>query len=325
MSTKKKTPNNGDDSISRKIADRVKEIKSSKSYDPRREQELNEMYRRYIPPHSMTETSHLVDVAERDAYVDPFPPIASNKKAGVFIKKGIRAGFGWYAQFLSQQISTFGSGVTRALRSISNDVEDLKRKAASAKIPDFVYSLNLSNVDKDIFTEIAGTVLSLEDLNRIIVSDSIDNAFLDDLSKNTSHLIVVDPRADAYEKLEANVDSRKQEIGEFLSGLEDATVDLLVLNGIIGFFDLNDRLEIFAKASRVLNQSGTLVFVGLTSKTGMSTDEKVANEVFNSNILSTATYEKIFAQYFTDVKSTTPDKSAHSIFYCKNSPSDSQS
>ena len=84
----------GNVDISKKIAEKVKELKSTKGYDPRREIELNEIYDRYVPPHSMTQTSHLVDVAERDAYVDPFPPIASNKKAGVIAKKGIRAGFG---------------------------------------------------------------------------------------------------------------------------------------------------------------------------------------------------------------------------------------
>ena len=122
MASKSKDIKDSKVDISKRIEQRVAELKASNSYDPRRENELNEIYDRYVPPHSMAQTSHLVDVAERDAYVDPFPPIASNKKAGVILKKGIRVGFGWYAQFLSQQISTFGSGVTRALRSIDSDV-----------------------------------------------------------------------------------------------------------------------------------------------------------------------------------------------------------
>lgn len=305
-----------EDSVAKQIAARVKELKSSKKYDPRREQELNEIYRRYIPPHAMTETSHLVDVAERDAYVDPFPPIASNKKAGVFIKKGIRAGFGWYAQFLSQQISTFGSGVTRALRSISNDVEDLKKKVASAKIPDFVYDLNLNNVDKEVFSEILTKVDLSKDFDRIVVSDSIDNTFLSDLSRSAKQLIVVDPRSDAYEKLDANVDARKQEISEFLGGLEESSVNLIILNGVIGFFDLADRLDIFDKCAKVLSKDASLVFVGVTSTSKLTADQKVAEEIFNSRILSSTTYEKVLGQYFNEVEAL------NNVFYCKNSYGD---
>ena len=317
-SESKKKTSAGNASVAKQIAARVKELKSSKKYDPRREQELNEIYRQYIPPHSMTQTSHLVDVAERDAYVDPFPPIASNKKAGVFIKKGIRAGFGWYAQFLSQQISTFGSGVTRALRSMSNDVEDLKKKVASSKIPLFVYDLNLSNIDKETFGEIAGKIDLSKDLNRVVVSDSIDNAFLNDLSKNAQQLIVVDPRVDAYEKLEANVDARKQEVNEFLEGLEESSVDLILLSGILAFFDLDLKLEIFDKCSRVLSKDGALVFAAVTANTKLTSDQKVADEIFDTRILSSTSYEKVLGQYFNEVET------ANNVFYCKNSYGDSK-
>lgn len=310
--SKKKSGSSGN-SVAKQIAARVKELKSSKKYDPRREQELNEIYRRYIPPHSMTQTSHLIDVAERDAYVDPFPPIASNKKAGVFIKKGIRAGFGWYAQFLSQQISTFGSGVTRALRSMGNDVEDLKKKVATSKVPDFVYDLNLTNVDKEVFSDIVSKIDLSNDRGRIVVSDAIDNSFLGDLSKNAKQLIVVDPRADAYEKLDANIDARKIEIGEFLGGLEESSVDLIVLNGIVSFLSLSDRLEVFSKCAKVLSEDGTLVFVAVSAAVKLSADQKVAQEIFDARILSGVTYEKVLGQYFNNVEV------ANNVFYCKNS------
>jgi hypothetical protein len=309
--------------ISKKIAQRVSEIKASKSYDPRVEVELDEIYNRYVPPHALAQTSHLVDVAERDAYVDPFPPIASNKKAGVFIKKGIRAGFGWYAQFLSQQISTFGSGVSRALRAINDDVVDLKRKVAAKKIPNFIYSLDLDNVDNEVFSDISKTTIDVsKNLKKVIVSGAIDNVFISVLQKSSDHLIIIDERSDACSKVDAGVDSRKQNINEFLCDLEDNSVDQIILSGLINFVELPQRLEIFSQCSRVLNNDGKFVYVASTSNKGFSADQKCALEVFNTNILPALTYTKILEDYFSNIFSSEMENSSNVVFYCSNATID---
>ena len=309
--------------IAEKIAQKVQELKASKSYDPRREIELNEIYNRYIPPHSLAQTSHLVDVAERDSYVDPFPPIASNKKAGVFIKKGIRAGFGWYAQFLSQQISTFGSGVSRALRAINEDVEDLKRKVAAKKIPEFIYSLDLDNVDNDIFEDISKNIINTE-TKRVLVSDSIDNVFLSQLSKSADQLIVIDERSNACAKVDAEIDSRKQNLLDFLAHIEDNSIDLIILNGIVNFYELAIRLEVFAQCSRVLTEKGLFVFVGATNKKGLSKDQLCAIDVINTNVLTMPTYQRILDEYFLNVQSKDMENSSNSVFYCSKNNEETQ-
>lgn len=306
----------GNVDISKKIAEKVKELKSTKGYDPRREIELNEIYDRYVPPHSMTQTSHLVDVAERDAYVDPFPPIASNKKAGVIVKKGIRAGFGWYAQFLSQQISTFGSGVSRALRSINSDVEELKRKVAIKKIPNFIYELDLDNVNNETFEDIVKSTISLNGAEKMIVSDSLDNVFLNVLHKSAKQLIVVDERAFACAKVDGEIDSRKQNLVEFLSKLEESSVDSIILSGLVNFYELGQRLEIFELCSKVLTNSGVLVFVAITNDKKISSDQKCALEVFDTNILQSTTYEKILSQCFAEIITREIKGTSNSVFYC---------
>ena len=302
MASKSKDIKDSKVDISKRIEQRVAELKASNSYDPRRENELNEIYDRYVPPHSMAQTSHLVDVAERDAYVDPFPPIASNKKAGVILKKGIRVGFGLYAQFLSQQISTFGSGVTRALRSIDSDVEELKSKVAAKKVPNFIYSLDLNNVDDKIFELISKSTNQLDSVERTIVSDSLDNSYLADLSKISDHLIVVDERAQACSAVDGEIDSRKQNISEFINKLEDDSIDLIILSGIINFYDLSFRLEVFDSCARVLKTDGQLIFVANTDIINFSSDQKCALDVLNTNILSASTNEKILNEYFSDIE-----------------------
>jgi hypothetical protein len=304
--------------IENRIALKVKELQSSKGYDSRREIELNEIYNRYVPPHSMAQTSHLVDVVERDAYVDPFPPIASNKKAGVFLKKGIRVGFGWYAQFLSQQISTFGSGVARALRALNSDVEDLKRSVSAKKIPDFIYDLDLDNVNNETFDDIASNVISINDIEKIVVSDSLDNIFLNSLFGNSEQLIVIDERSSACAKVDGEIDSRKQNIVEFLSVIEDGSLDLILLSGIVNFYNIEIKLKLIELCQKKLKDSGSLIYVAITDSKGLTSDQKCAFEVFNTNILQASTYQKIFAQYFSNTEFNSMKKSSNSVFYCSN-------
>ena len=61
MASKSKDIKDSKVDISKRIEQRVAELKASNSYDPRRENELNEIYDRYVPPHSMAQTSHLVE------------------------------------------------------------------------------------------------------------------------------------------------------------------------------------------------------------------------------------------------------------------------
>ncbi len=142
------------------VKHRSDELRKSKDFDPRVEQKLNSIYEQYIPPHSNQETAHLVDVAERDAYIDPFPPIGSQKMAGAAIKKGVRVAIGWYIQYIAQQISTFGSGVAQALRALQRDVDELKASRGSSDVDRLIESLQLGTLTSEIYEKVSDSFVN---------------------------------------------------------------------------------------------------------------------------------------------------------------------
>lgn len=230
------------------VARRAAEIRSSKDFDPRTEEQLDAIYRQYVPPHADEETGHLLDVAERDAYIDVFPPLGSQKMAGVFIKKSVRRAIGWYVQYIAQQISTFGSGISQAMRSVHNDVEDIKKTLGSADVGVLVGSLSLGTLDDEIFQQIVKSVSFSDDL--IVVSDVASPPIVKELTTISKRCIVVDSRLSAMDDIDPPTDTRVSDALSFVTSSEDASLGSIILHGSIDVLDSRSRIDLVTQSAR---------------------------------------------------------------------------
>jgi hypothetical protein len=278
------------DSLHDEIARRAHELRSRKDFDPRREKELNDLYEQYVPPHALKETSHLLDVAERDAYIDPFPPIGSQKLAGGAIKKGVRVAIGWYIQYIAQQMSTFGSGVAQSLRAIHHDVEELKNKIGSSAT-DLYSNLDLTTLDGDIWNMISSDLGDAE--GKIVISDAPTADVID----KCANILVIDSRAHICNELPASVDSRVQDILSFMKESDDQTIDALVLQGHIDFLSISDRAELIRQASRTLKEKAPLILI-VRTQSELDGDEKIAQELSGIPLWGEPTWKYVLNQSF---------------------------
>lgn len=304
--------NNEIDSI---VSSSAARLRKDPKFDPRREKELNEIYNQYIPPHSNQETSHLLDVAERDSYIDPFPPIGSQKMAGAVIKKGIRTAIGWYIQYIAQQISTFGSGVSQALSSLHSDVEDLKKSIGSSDISKLINKLDLGTIDDEMWSNISPH-LPAKTKARILISDVVDANLINGVS--SSSVVVVDPRSDACDAIDPKIETRCQEILGFTSNLEPQSVAGIVLHGRIDFLIPSQKVELINVCAKIVDENSSVVFAVRTINE-LSGDAAIARELTNLRMWSATTWKLAIESSFSTCQQLTTNTNGVTLFIAKNS------
>ncbi len=306
----------GSDDIEKMVSRRASELRADKTFDPRKEKELNDLYNQYIPPHSLESTTHLVDVAERDAYIDPFPPIGSQKMAGAVIKKSVRVAIGWYIQYIAQQISTFGSGVSQALRSLHHEVEDVKKTVSSSNVSNLFESLDLGTIDQEIWSEIL-TKLEIPQTGRSVVADAVQTEFIESLGPS---VIVVDPRPDICSELGPSIDSRVLDFFSFVKNIEDHSLCSIVLHGRSDFLGASQRVELVNHCARVLKDDGKLIFIVRTSEVACVGEQaKIAYELSGVSFWSDDTWKYLLSRSFDGCEKLDVNKEGLSVFISANS------
>lgn len=272
------------------------ELKKHPRYDPRKEKELDDLYSEYVPPHSLGDRSHLLDAAERDAYIDSIPPLGSKKMAGIFVKKSIRSAIGWYIQFITQQISTFGSSVAQALRSLNYDVEQLKDKVSSLENSKYTSNLNLDESYSNKLSEyIDENYFSTQ--GPFLFSDGIDNEILSGFASD-NELVVVDTRVNYVSQYSPQIDSRLENIVEYLKGCEDSTISKVFLHGRSVISENSSRISSIEQAKRALKPGGVLTIV---APKDIDNELEIYFDFNNSSLWSPATYTHILNSNFVDV------------------------
>ncbi|MGH8988910.1 MAG: hypothetical protein ACRDXC_10010, partial [Acidimicrobiales bacterium] len=82
------------------------------------ERELDELFLEHAPLAArggdLADALALVDQA---AFIDPVVPVASQRRAGSAVKKGIRSLNLWYVGWITHQVSKLGAAVGRALHA----------------------------------------------------------------------------------------------------------------------------------------------------------------------------------------------------------------
>lgn len=292
----------------KKIAEIVKkradEIRKSPNYDPRKEKELNDIYNQYVPPHSVKDISNLLDVAERDAYIDPFPPLGSEKKGGVAIKKGIRIAIGWYMQYIAQQVSTFGSGVAQALRAINNDLDEIKRSQSSEQVFALLNDLDLGIANEKV-VDVA--LESLVEKNiKAVVSDTITS----DLSskfKDIDHLLLVGPNVSMQEDLDPAIDLRISDINSYLLKTEASMFGLILLHGSVEFLPSATKISLIENSQKALGEQGVLVIAIRAEGADSDLNETIASELLGQPRWSPQTWTHALSTKFSNVETKVID------------------
>ncbi len=287
------------ESMMRRVRERAEALRSSPGYDPRKEREIDDLYNQYIPPYATQGNDSLIDIAERDAYINGIPPLGSQKKGGIVIKKTIRSAIGWYMQFVTQQISTFGSGVARALRAMNNDIEELKKNIASTSDNEFLYTLQMVPKSQELDTVLSK---SFHD-GPVLISDSLSSSTIDALRDNVQ-VIVVDPNPSTIENLASSVDVRQESLNTFTSALMDARISGAVLSGRIECVDPRIRYTTIENLSSVCIPGSR---VGVVISTQPSEDQLLACEILGTSLWSESAWKKVLEFFLGDVTSDVVD------------------
>lgn len=291
---KRSDASNDYESMMQRVRDRANALRSSPEFDPRKEHEIDDLYNQYIPPYATQGNDSLIDIAERDAYINGNPPLGSQKKGGIVIKKTIRTAIGWYMQFVTQQISTFGSGVARALRSMNSDIEDLKKSIGSSSENNFVYSLNLVPRSKELLPILEKR---LTNSGPIIITDSLDSPTVEGL-RERMQVIVIDANSESAEFLDSSIDVRNETFSQFASASAHTKFSGAILSGRIECFDPGMRYVMVENATKLCD-SGSRVGVVISARP--NDDQLLACEILGTTMWSQSTWQKVLEFFLTDV------------------------
>ena len=223
--------------------------------------------------------------------------------AGVAIKKGVRVAIGWYIQYITQQISTFGSGVAQALRSISNDVEEIKRTQYNDHLISLLNSLNLSIAEKKIIDVVKDVS---KNKKTVVISDAIESKLSKELN-NSDHLLMVGTSLDLISVIDPLIDSRTTDINTYLTNVESSTLDLIVLQGSIEFLPAAVKLNIIENSLRSLTDEGALVLAIRSETRALSEDEIIAQELNNQQKWSPQTWSHVLKDKFVHLETKSVD------------------
>jgi hypothetical protein len=92
----------------------------------RLERELDEMFLEHAPVAARGgDLKDALAMVDQAAFIDPVVPVASQRPAGVAIKKGLRSLNLWYVGWVTQQVSRFGAAVGRALHAVDAQLAEL--------------------------------------------------------------------------------------------------------------------------------------------------------------------------------------------------------
>ncbi len=119
-----------DDPLRQVMAEIDEEVRRRRAEVPvERERELDALFLEHAPVGARGgDVSDALRMVDQSAFIDPVVPVASQRPAGVAIKKSLRSMNLWYIGYVTHQVSKFGAAVSRALHAIDAQLADLRER-----------------------------------------------------------------------------------------------------------------------------------------------------------------------------------------------------
>lgn len=240
----------------------VRRRRASGDLPPGLERELDEMFLEFSPlglqgKARLRETLALVDGS---AYVDISVPVASQKKAGVYIKRLIRKSMGWYIGFIVHQLVKFAWSVSRMLHVVVDHVEVLESTIDALRPPELpAGSATVGDPGTAWWAEHARASLSAT-RGRVLHGECGNGSLVGLLVSAGVDAYGVDPAELMIEPaVDQGLDIRSESMLDHLEVVADEALDGIVLSGSLQWLHANERDRLIRMATGRLAIGGTLV------------------------------------------------------------------
>jgi len=235
--------------------------RASGELPPALERELDELFLEFSPLGArgsarLRETLALVDGA---AYVDTAVPVASQKAAGAYVKRGIQKATGWYMNYVVHQVTRFSWSVSRMLHVLVDHVEDLEQAVDGLRPPD----VDLSAVPVAAPSGAWWASLVVEALTgirgRVVHGDCGDGSLVEALVAAGVDAYGLDPHDDAAEAVAIRgLDARGGRLLDHLEAVPEEALAAVVASGSVQWLSPSERDRFVVLAASRLAVGGIL-------------------------------------------------------------------
>jgi len=225
------------------------------------ERELDELFLEFSPVGTqgwarLRETLALVDGA---AYVDTAVPVASEKAAGTYVKRGIRKATGWYMNYVVHQVTRFSWSVSRMLHVLVDHVERLEQTVEDLRAPDVDLTVvPVGSTSGEWWAELV--VEALADVRgRVVHGDCGDGGLVEALVGAGVDAYGIDPHDGAAEAAAIQgLDTRGGRLLDHLEAVPDEALAAIVASGSVQWLSPSERDRFIGLAASRLATGGIL-------------------------------------------------------------------
>ena len=280
------------------IEEEVRLHRSSGDLPPKLERELDELFLAHSPVAGrggdLTEALRMVDAA---TFVDPVVPIASERAAGMVVKKGMRTLLLWYVGWITHQVSQFASAVSRTLHIVDGRLQELERqvdaqRVASAGVVEFP---GVHQADAWWVGPAVEAVRSVP--GRIVHAASGDGWLVRKIIAAGGDAYGVDPRSELVDQGVLTVsDLRGEDLADHLRAVVPAGLGAIVLSGVVDGMSSGERAQLLRLIGTTLAPDGVLVVHSLSRSAWESADAPPEADLAPGRPLRADTWRHLLAQ-----------------------------
>jgi hypothetical protein len=225
------------------------------------ERELDELFLEFSPvglqgKARLRENLALVDSA---AYIDIAVPVASDKRAGGYVKRLIRKSLSWYMGFIVHQVVKFAWAVSRMLHLVVDHVEDLESTVESLRTPELPASaVPVTDPGTSWWADPAVAAMSAA-RGRVLHAECGNGSLVGRLIDEGVDAYGVDPEQALIEPaIGRGLDVRAEAALEHLGVVAEEALAGIVLSGSVEWLHPNQRDRLIGLAASRLALDGVL-------------------------------------------------------------------
>lgn len=225
------------------------------------ERELDLVFARFAPVHAIGDDfAQVLERTEQSTHIDVLAPTSSRTPAVGFVKRVIRKSVGWEMRYVAQQVSTFAFGVTRAVRLLSERVDDLEQRAPGAAAGGRLLALARAAAPPIDVRHWGPVVIdAVRDApGRVLHAECADGGLVAHLVGAGVDAYGVDP---AEQVPPAGVEIRADEVIDHLRSVADASLGAVVLTRCVELLPIGPLAEMATLVRAKLAPAGVAVVV----------------------------------------------------------------
>jgi hypothetical protein len=222
------------DRVLREIDEEVRARRAAGDFPPGMERDLEVVFAQFAPP-TLTgdDLDALVQAADRAAFIQSEPPLASRIPAVSLLKKVELKLLGWFFRFISQQVTAFAGITVQALRQLADRVESLEHATPGAN---------------PALVGLARALDSMPPLEEALAA----------LGPVDGRVLV--PNEEAAAKT-PNAYATVDDLAEHLALVDDDALAGIVFAGVVDRAPLGTQVALVERAARVLRAGGRVAIV----------------------------------------------------------------